>query len=84
MASMDLYIDTDNKTIKLTTQVLAGDTPQVHYYGSYRIYNNAGSRYGSRWNGYKVIEFGVYHVFADPDEARLKDENGYFMRPFWP
>ena len=64
----DLYIDTNSQKVRFLS-TLTGSASKLLYYGSYSIYNDAGS-------GYKVIKFGGYQVFANPDARSLFDKNG--------
>ena len=77
--TINLYIDTKNQKIKVYGTLFSSSRPELMYSGSYRLYNDAGAVYGSKWNGYKALHFKDTTIFADPDAGTLYDpEVGYY------
>lgn len=80
VGTVNLYIDANNKKIKVYSTLYSDGRPELMYNGSYRIHN--GSDYGSRYGGYKAIKFGDTVIFADPNACKLCDGpgSGYYQK----
>lgn len=79
LGTINLYVDTKNQKIKVWNTLYSSGRPEKLYDGRYTLYQDAGSVYGSKWNGFKALSYPGTVIFADPDAGKLYEPGvGYY------
>lgn len=80
--TINLYVDTKNQKIKEYHTLYSSPLrPEKIYEGRYTLYQDAGSVYGSDYNGYKALSYSGSFYLADPNAGKFYAPGvGYFRK----